>query len=52
MKRRLVCLIEKQRGELLQVRDHDPLPYMRTKAAAILKVADGWPIRRIAASGH
>ena len=51
MKRRLVCLTAEQRGELLHVRDHDPLPYMRTKAAAILKVADDWPIRQVAAIG-
>src|SRR5437773_1387282 len=51
MKRRRVCLMAEQRGELLHVCDHDPLPYMRTKAAAILKVADGWPICRVAASG-
>ena len=51
MKRRLVCLTADQYAELLHVRDHDPHPYMRTKAAAILKVADGWPIRRVAAIG-
>ena len=51
MKRRFVCLTAEQHGELLHVRDHDPLPYMRTKAAAILKVADGWPICRVAARG-
>jgi len=37
---------------ILHVGDHDPLPYMRTKAAAILKVASGWPICRVAASGR
>src|SRR5215471_14718097 len=51
MKRRRVCLTAEQRGALLHVRDHDPLPYMRTKAAAILKVADGWPICRVAVIG-
>jgi transposase len=51
MKRRHVCLRAEQSGELLHVRDHDPRPYMRTKAAAILKVADGWPICRVAAIG-
>ena len=51
MKRRLVYLTAEQRRELLHMRDHDPLPYMRTKAAAIVKVADGWPICRVAAIG-
>jgi hypothetical protein len=51
MKRRCVCLTAEQRGELLHVRDHDRLPYLRTKAAAIVKVADGWPICRVAAIG-
>jgi hypothetical protein len=27
--RRHVCLMAEQRGELLHVRDHDPVPYMR-----------------------
>ncbi len=51
MKRRYVCLTTEQRGELLHVRDHDRLPYLRTKAAAIVKVADDWPIGRVAAIG-
>jgi hypothetical protein len=29
MKRRLVCLKAERRGELLHVRDHDPVPYLR-----------------------
>ncbi len=51
MKRRYVCLTTEQRGELLHVRDHDRLPYLRTKAAAIVKVAHDWPIGRVAAIG-
>lgn len=51
MKRRKVNLSSEQRQELLRTRDHDPVPYMRMKAAAILKVADGLPIRRVAAQG-
>ena len=34
-------LTETQREELQQVRDHDPKPYMRERAAAMLKIADG-----------
>jgi hypothetical protein len=51
MKRRLVCLTADQRGEVLHLRDHDLVPYMPTKAAAILKVADGWPLCQGAAIG-
>jgi transposase len=35
-------LTEKQKIELLDVRDHDPKPYMRERAAAILKIASGY----------
>ncbi len=34
-------LSEAQRDELGDVRDHSPLPYLRERAAAILKIADG-----------
>ncbi len=34
-------LTEQQRCELEALRDHDALPYLRERAAAILKVADG-----------
>ena len=30
-----------ERRELTRMRDHEPEPYLREKAAAILKVADG-----------
>jgi hypothetical protein len=36
---------------LEQVRDHDPTPYMREKAAAILTVATGQSLRTVARSG-
>jgi len=29
------------RTTLLRMRDHDPLPYRRERAAAVLKIADG-----------
>lgn len=44
-------LNEKQRKELEQVRDHEPRPYMREHAAAILKVADGLSGRQTALHG-
>ena len=34
-------LNETQRQELEAIRDHDPLPYKRERAAAILKIASG-----------
>lgn len=39
------------RGELEKVRDHHPLPYMRERAAALLKIADGQSGRSVAAHG-
>jgi transposase len=34
-------LSETQRSELEDLRDHSKLPYLRERAAAILKIADG-----------
>lgn len=36
-----ITLTDGQRAELEDVRGHHPLPYMRERAAAILKIADG-----------
>jgi hypothetical protein len=36
-------LSEQQRAELEDLRDHSPLPYLRERAAALLKIADGMP---------
>ena len=44
---RVVPLSAEQRGELLRLRDHHPLPYVRERCAAILKVAGGEPVRRV-----
>lgn len=46
-----VALRPDQTQELEQVRDHDPTPYLREKAAAILKVAAGQSLRAVARSG-
>jgi transposase len=46
-----VKLSEEQRRELEWMRDHHPKPYMRPKAAAILKVADGESRSQVAARG-
>ena len=44
-------LLPRQRRTLIRVRDHHPLPHLREKAAALLKVADGWSIRDVAHLG-
>jgi transposase len=36
-----IVLTEEQEHELEDIRDHHPKPYMRERAAAILKIADG-----------
>lgn len=38
---RLVDLTPEERQELLQLRDHAAQPYLRERAAALLKIADG-----------
>jgi len=48
---RTLFLTEEQRQELLQLRDHDARPYVRERAAAILKIADGHSPHRVARSG-
>ena len=48
---RTIALTDSERVTLAQARDHHPLPYARERAAAILKVAAGWSVRRVAAAG-
>ena len=48
---RTLALCPAQRLTLQCARDHHPKPYVRERAAAILKVADGWPVRRVAEIG-
>ena len=38
-------------AELVETRDHAALPYLRERAAAILKVADGLSVRKVAEYG-
>ncbi|MFN3763237.1 MAG: helix-turn-helix domain-containing protein, partial [Anaerolineae bacterium] len=47
-KRFQIVLTPEQRHELEHVRDTDHRPYMRERAAAILKVADGQSARQVA----
>ena len=44
-------LSPRQRRTLVRVRDHHPKPHLREKAAALLKVADGWTIQDVARFG-
>ncbi len=41
-------LTEGQKAELRSVRDRHPLPYLRERAAAILKIAEGCSGREVA----
>jgi hypothetical protein len=51
MARRTLSLSDAQRQELLRLRDHDPRPYVRERAAAMLKIADGVSPHRVATRG-
>ncbi len=46
-----IRLTPDQRAELENVRDHDPRPYMREHAAAILKISEGLSGRQTALHG-
>ncbi|MBE9182937.1 helix-turn-helix domain-containing protein [Oculatella sp. LEGE 06141] len=46
-----LALSDTQRQELVQIRDHDPRPYMRERAAALLKIADGYSGLQVAQTG-
>lgn len=51
MPQRMVSLSTEQRAALLQLRDHAPKPYLRERAAAVLKVADGQAVEAVAQNG-
>jgi transposase len=44
-------LNEQQRAELEDLRDHSPLPYLRERAAALLKIAAGMAPLEVAQYG-
>lgn len=48
---RSLSLTDEERAALLDLRDHAPLPYLRERAAALLKIADGWRPAVLARSG-
>ncbi len=49
--KRTLILKRKRRDELIRYRDHDPRPYVRERAAALLKVAEGWSPHAVARKG-
>ena len=51
MRARTLALTAAQRAELEQARDRDPRPYLRERAAALLKVAGGPSPRQVALAG-
>lgn len=51
MQRRTVTLNEEERAYLERVRSHDPRPYLRERAAALLKIAAGASPHQVALHG-
>ncbi len=49
--RRSLTLTEAQRQELEHTRDHDQRPYLRERAAALLKIAQGQAAHHVARAG-
>lgn len=50
-KRRYLELSERQRAELIALRDHDPRTYVRERSAALLKIAGGQSPHAVAQHG-
>jgi len=50
-KHRTLTLSAEQRAELLARRDHAPQPYLRERAAALLKIANGMKAAQVAEQG-
>jgi hypothetical protein len=46
-----LLLTPAQRAELVALRDTGPKPYLRERAAALLKIADGHPAAAVARTG-
>jgi hypothetical protein len=51
MPRRRLVLSETERRELVQLRDHARQPYVRERAAALLRIAEGMPVALVARQG-
>ncbi len=50
-RRRRIVISDEQRAQLLQLRDKAAKPYLRERAAAILKIAGGTPLTIVARQG-
>lgn len=50
-KRRTLSLTPEQESDLVRMRDHDRRPYMRERAAALLKIASGMSPHAVALHG-
>jgi hypothetical protein len=50
-KRRTFYPTPEQETELIRTRDHDPRPYLRERAAALLKIAAGMSPHAVARTG-
>lgn len=48
MHRRTLDLTATERDELVALRDHDPRPYLRERAAALLQIAAGASAHQVA----
>src|SRR5689334_9012187 len=46
-----LCLTAAARAELVRLRDRSPKPYLRERAAAVLKVAAGATLKAVARAG-
>jgi hypothetical protein len=51
MKPRTLILTDEERCQLERTRAHDPRPYLRERAGALLKVAQGQSTRQVALHG-
>ena len=51
MNRRTLELPPTERSDLERIRNRDPRPYMRERAAALLKIADGLSVPWVARHG-
>jgi transposase len=49
--KRKLELDERERRTLEEMREHHPKPYLRERAAAMLKIADGMPVSQVASHG-
>lgn len=50
-KHRKLLLSDEERATLTQLRDHAPQPYLRERASALLKIADGLSPAAVARNG-